>query len=181
MINSQARPYAQAAFDYAVENNVLEDWESALKTLAIAVQDQQLIALLNNPAIEQHQLVALLMQTLKTDNTALKNFLLLLLEYKRLTIVPAVSEVFQTLKMQYEKHVDINVYAAFELNSHQTQKLQQAFAKKYGQQVTLHQHLAPELIGGLRVRVGDTVFDNSILDKINRFKAHLNLKETVCQ
>lgn len=181
MINSQARPYAQAVFDYAVENNALEEWERALKILAIAGQDPQLVTLLNTPTIDQHKLITILMQTLKTNNVALENFLLLLLEYKRLTILPAISEVFQALKMQREKQLDVDVYAAFQLNSHQTQKLQQAFAKKYGQQITLHQHLEPALIGGLRVRVGDTVFDHSILDKINRFKAHLNLKETVCQ
>lgn len=175
-----ARPYAHAAFEYAVKQGTLDAWSDAIEILAFAVQNDKLANLLNNPNVNQQQVIDILTQVVNTTDAGIKNFILLLAQYKRLLIAPAVFELFQQLKLKHEKILHVDVTSAFELAETQMTQLRAALTKKFNHQVTLQQHVDPSLIGGLAVRMGDFVIDNSILGKINRFKAHLNLKETVC-
>lgn len=177
--HSIARPYAQAAFQHAVDSNSLSAWLSTLEILSVAVQSEQLVSLLSNPQVNQQQVTDILIDVAKATDSAMKNFILLLADYKRLAIVPAIFELFNELKMEHERLLDAHVFSPFELSAEQSSKLQAALAKKFDQQVALHQQVDPSLIGGAVIRIGDLVIDNSILGKINRFKAHLNLKETV--
>ena len=174
-----AEPYAQAAFEYAAKHGTLAGWSEALAVLAIVVQNEQFQMLLSNPKVEQSIILNILKRVVNTQDPAINNFILLLANYKRLNVAATINELFIALKLAHEKILDVHVKTPFNLDVEQSNKLQAAFAAKYNQQVRLHIQIEPSLIGGINVRVGDVVIDNSILGKINRFKAHLNLKETV--
>lgn len=175
-----ARPYAQAAFNQALESASIDKWTIALEKLAIAVNDEQLAAILSNPSIQKQQVLDLLVDIVSDTDLFIKNFILLLAEYNRLPLASIIFELYKTFKMDHEKIVDAHVFSPFKLEAAQLDRLRHALAKKLNHEVICHEHLDQSLISGVVVRVGDTVINHSIRDKINRFKAHLNLKEAVC-
>jgi len=183
MINdhSVARPYAQAAFNHALQEDKLVDWDNSLELLSLMMQDKRLVSLLSNPKVSKKSVQDLIIELVNAPNQAINNFILLLAENKRLSLISLIYELFRQLKLCHEHVIDVHVLSAFDLNETQSKNLQAAIAAKYGQQIKLHIRRDDSLIGGLVVRIGDTVIDNSIRGKINRLKAHLSLKETACQ
>jgi F-type H+-transporting ATPase subunit delta len=175
-----ARPYSQAAFNEALESSTLEKWMSALEILSIAVSDEHLAAILTNPQIPQEPVTDLLIELSSQGDIAIKRFILLLAEYKRLFFIPVIFELCKALKMEHEHRLDAHVFSPFKLDASQLDRLSDALTKKFKHQVICHEHLDESLISGVVVRIGDKVIDHSIRDKINRFKAHLNLKEAIC-
>ena len=108
---SVARPYAEAAFDFALTENALGKWEHSLELLSFAVQDKEMAKLLDSPQVEQQQAIELLADIVEADDVAIKNFLKLLAEYNRLVVAPAIFELFRELKMAHESLLDANVYS----------------------------------------------------------------------
>ena len=176
-----ARPYASAAFQYALANGQLADWSEALMSLAEAVRSDQLSELLKNPQLDTDQLVSLLAEICKKDDPAMNNFIRLLAENKRLVIVPDIVSHYEILKKQHERLIHVDLISCFAIEEAQQQKLAEALAKKYDRQVELHNHIDSSLIGGaiIKVKEFDYVIDSSISGKINRLRNHLQLKGAV--
>jgi F-type H+-transporting ATPase subunit delta len=164
-----ARPYAHAAFEYALEKNALAAWEGMLHSAASMVQNKQIALLLNNPDITTKQWIELFFDVLAPIlDVEKKNFLHLLAEHKRLPILPDVAMLFANYRREHEKSVDVEVRSAVALDSLYQQKLVESLAKRLQRKVSLQCSLDPSLIGGIIVRAGDTVIDGSVRGKLNR-------------
>ena len=93
-----SRPYGEAAFKIALEDNVINQWSEDLKVLAMIVSDKTIKAVLSDPKNPQDSCVKLLMGFLKsnTDNNFL-NFINLLLDNKRIFYMKEISSIFGIL------------------------------------------------------------------------------------
>ena len=92
-LSTLARPYAKAAFDYAKEQNVINNWENFLLIASSIVRDESFSSLLSNPAISAEQKTAVLIdiygsQTADQPSDALVNFTKQLSEHDRLALLP---------------------------------------------------------------------------------------------
>ena len=92
----------------------------------------------------------------------------MLAENKRLSLVPAISELFENLKAQQEKFSDVQVLSAFDLNSSVESALAEKLKTVLLTDVSLKTVVDQSLIGGVVVRAGDTVIDGSVKGRLNK-------------
>ncbi|WP_298145204.1 F0F1 ATP synthase subunit delta [uncultured Acinetobacter sp.] len=169
-----ARPYAKAAFAYASEQNAADSWSNALTLLSAAVQDEAFSAYLNRPELNPAEQVSLFAKVLGEDQTAaVSNFLTLLAENGRLSLLPEIQAEYEQLKSQNNNVVDVVIESAFPLTSVQEQLLAHALEKKFQAAVNVSVEVNPALIAGVVIRAGDQVIDDSALNKLEKMRTRL--------
>jgi len=119
-----ARPYAKAAFQTARQDSALEEW-SAMLGLSAAVAGQATVSsVLSDPSLSNEQIAKALIEVCGDDlNSKGKNFIRLLAENKRLVLLPEIAALYEILKANQEKSVDVEITTAFEISSDIAEKL----------------------------------------------------------
>lgn len=157
-----ARPYAIAAFDEASKLNDLKGWSDMLQSAAHAVLNPEARALITSPRVPRAQLEDLML-ALSGDklSAAAQNFIRLLVESQRLILLPEIAVMFESMRAEAEKSVDVVVTSAFDLNESQKQKITVAMKSRMGREIRLSCEIDRELLGGVIIRTGDKVIDGS--------------------
>ena len=169
-----ARPYAEAVYSLATEQRSLDQWSDALSWLAAMVNNPDLAQVVTNPKHTAQEVEALMLDVLGgRGNDDVKRFIAALIENARLTLLPEIAAQFELLKAQSEDIVDAQVESAFALSDAQQAELTTTLSKKYGKTVRLDVRENPDLIGGVRVLVGDDVIDASVRGKLQAMAASL--------
>lgn len=176
-----ARPYAKAIFSDANQDGAAESWSPVLQVLAAAASESKVNALLNDPKISHdkwhgfflsicEQIVPKEVKRLKDK---LNNFLLLLVENKRLTLLPDIDLLFHQLLSEQQGITEIEATSAFPLSKSQCTVLKKALEKRLNSKVELNTKTDETLIGGVLVRSRNWVLDASIKGQLTRFKQTL--------
>lgn len=174
-LSTLARPYAKAAFEYALAANALTGWSDGLATAAVVAQQDEVDAVLESPNLTAEQKAQSLIDLVGDSlNSAMQNFLRILAENRRLALLPQISQQFEMFKAEREKSVDVEVASASELDEAQTAKLQQALSNKLQRSVNMQVSVDKNLLGGLVVRAGDTVIDGSIRGRLAKLAESLH-------
>jgi len=157
-----ARPYAEAAFKLADEAGALAKWSEMLGALAAVAQDARVRAAIADPNRTDAQVAGVFISILggKLSGDA-ENFVRVLAQNDRLGLLPEIREQFEALKNEREGVVEADVHSAFELSQAQLADLVQRLEKRTGRKVRARVHLDKELIGGVKVVLGDKVIDGS--------------------
>ena len=174
-LSTLARPYAKAAFEYAVEAKDVQGWSDSLSLAASVAQQPAVEKLLSSPsatAVKQAEAV----QNICGDElaTVSQNFISILSENRRLQLLPQISQQFEIMKANLEKAVDVDVVAASKLNAAQQKALSEALSAKLERKVNLQVSLDKSLLGGAVIRAGDTVIDGSIRGRLTKLAESLN-------
>jgi len=157
-----ARPYAQAAFDVARELGELKSWSDILQSVAQAVINPEVRAIITSPRIIKSQLVELMLALSDGKASEIqRNFIKLLIEGQRLILLPEIVMLFEIMRAEAEKNVDVMVTSAFDLSEAQKQKISEALQKRMGRQIRLSCETDSKLLGGVIIRAGDKVIDGS--------------------
>ena len=106
---------------------------------------------------------------------ALRNFLNILAQNKRLLLLPQITVLFAGYKANHEKSVDVEVVSAFDLADDMTDKLASALSKRLERKINVHTSTDPKLLGGVLIRAGDLVIDGSVRGRLNKLAAAMNL------
>lgn len=173
-VNTVARPYTKAAFEYALDKGNLDQWSATLALAAAAAEDEKVARVLGNPALTDAQKADLLVSICEDADEAGKNFLRLLAENKRLAALPEIYSQFAKLKADQEKSLDVEVTTAFELQDEQQEKLAQALKTKLGREVTLTSQVDKSILGGVVVRTDDLVIDGSVRARLAKLAEAMN-------
>jgi len=164
-----ARPYAVAAFEFALDQDALSAWESMLDAASLLTQDQSVQRLLTSPNVTSKQLTDLYCDVLaKILNKEMMNFIRLLADYDRLAVLPDIAELFKSYRQEQEKQLDVQVTSAVKLNDSYQQKLAAMLTRRLRRQVMLQCKVDPKLLGGAIIAAGDTVIDGSVRGKLDR-------------
>jgi len=166
-LTTLARPYAKAAFEFAQNQNKLTEW-SAMLGLASAVSvDETVQQVLRVPRMTGDEKANTFVEVCGDKlNAKVQNFIHLLAENDRLLLLPEITELFELLKAEQEKSVDVEVTSAFALNNEQKDKLAKVLSARLSREVRLHATEDASLIGGVVIRAGDLVIDGSVRGKI---------------
>ena len=169
-----ARPYAQAAFEVAQKLSDLKGWAEALLTLAEASCDPQVRAVITNTRVAKPQLESLMVALLGSQAKAQhRNFIHVLVENQRLLVLPEIAAIFETLRSEAEKTVNVVVDSAFELSAAQQEKIISSLRARMGREIKLVCKVNKELLGGVVIRAGDKVIDGSARTRLGEMATAL--------
>ena len=175
--NSQAHPYAKAIFATATTKQTIPAWTALLQRASVIANDPQVQLLFNNPQVTSEQLADFFIELCGEAIAVLKeqggDFIKLLAEYRRLSLIADIANAFEYLVAEHENILYAQITSANPLNEKNQQDLVQALKKRFGRGIRLTCNTDKNLIGGLVIRVGDLVIDSSIRDKLIRLKESL--------
>jgi F-type H+-transporting ATPase subunit delta len=174
-LETLARPYAEAVFTLAKDRGELRQWSEVLRLLAHVANDERIIELVSDPRVSTERLAGLLIDiagSSLTDDG--KNFVRLLVENGRLTLMAAIAGQFERLRADAEGIIEVEASAAFELSAVQIKQIVQAVKKRLGREVKLNASIDKSLIGGVVIRAGDLVIDGSVTGHLRDLAAQLN-------
>jgi F-type H+-transporting ATPase subunit delta len=169
-----ARPYARAAFEFARGSEALNEWQAALDQLGAVAASEKVTAALKSPAMTAEQRVAVLTGLFSEQlPQAVVNFVRIMAENGRLSLLGEVAELFQELKQSLESAVSVDVISAFDVSDAEASALSDALNKQLERAVTMTYHTDPTLIGGAVIRAGDLVIDGSVRGRLEKLAGAL--------
>ena len=170
-----ARPYAKAAFEVALGESALDKWSAMLALTAAVAGEKKMGAILSSPSLSAEQVADCFIGVCgdELDGKG-QNFMRLLAENKRLILLPEISTMFDALKANQEKSVDVEITTAFEISSDVSGKLAQALKKRLQREIILTTRVDQSLIGGAIIRAGDYVIDSSVRGKLSKLAESMN-------
>jgi F-type H+-transporting ATPase subunit delta len=172
-LTTVARPYAKAAFDYAVEQGNVDHWFDML-TFAAEVAKNETMAdfLAGSTSVEQVQTLFLNVCGEQLDSKG-QNFIKVMAENKRLPVLPHVVKLFSEFKAEYEKEITVDVTAAIELSADKQTSISAALEKRLARKVKLNCNVDASIVSGLVIKAGDMVIDGSLKGKLSRLATSL--------
>ncbi len=170
-----ARPYAEAVAKLASESANWNLWSERLGLLAIVAGDAQIQALAANPSITAVR-VAETLVSVCGDKLGVEgeNLIRLLVENKRLALLPEIVAMFEALKAEQDGELTAHIISAFALDAGQMAGLVAKLETRFGRKVTATQSVDDALIGGVVIQVGDEVMDASVRGGLEALAVTLN-------
>lgn len=169
-----ARPYAEAVFALAQGAGTLTSWSDVLSRLAVVAADAQVRDCLANPRVAPSGLVQLLAESSGVSlDAAQHSFVSLLVENERAALLPEISTMFHQKKNAHEGVQDALVTSAFPLDADAKSRLIGDLEARFGIRLNVSVEIDPELIGGVRIAIGDEVIDASVRGKLATMAAAL--------
>ncbi|WCG83115.1 F0F1 ATP synthase subunit delta [Pectobacterium sp. A5351] len=163
-----ARPYAKAAFDFAVENQALDRWQNMLAFSAEVARNEQIAELLSG-AVAPIELAKTFIAVCGDQlDEAGQNLIRVMAENGRLPVLPEVLEQFIQLRAALESTVDVDVISASTLSEQQQSKIAAAMEKRLSRKVKLNCKIDKSVMAGVVIRAGDMVIDGSIRGRLER-------------
>jgi F-type H+-transporting ATPase subunit delta len=169
-----ARPYAEAVFGLAKESGQLQKWSDMLALMAGVHADQTMQAALAAPKVTTAAVAELMLAVCgeRVDDAA-RNLIHVLAHNGRLAALPEIRELYERLRAEDEGVVEARISSAFGLDGPQLEKLVALLAKRYGKKINPSVNVDPELIGGVKVQVGDEVWDASVRGRLQQMAVTL--------
>lgn len=170
--NTVARPYAQAIFELAQEDNTLAELSASFEAAKSLLGDEQVVAFLGRPSLNDAQRLEFLQglfakvvgkgSVFAGGSEHGSNFFKLLLENRRIAVLPEIADQFEALKAQIENKVDVVVTSASPVSDKQKAAIAAALRERLGREVSIETEIDENLIGGAVIRAGDVVIDGSL-------------------
>jgi F-type H+-transporting ATPase subunit delta len=173
--NRAATRYARALFGLALQRNEIDDVARSIAQVAQTVQSSpDLVAVLHHPRITRSRKKELLAQVFAGQiGTNVQNFLSLLIEKDRATLIPEAAREFERLLDEHRHEADAEAVSAVPLTEVQREALLQRLQATTGYKVRLTTRVDDSILGGLVVRVGDKLIDGSVATQLNHLREQL--------
>ena len=167
-----ARPYAEALYKASVADlAAVSTW---LDELASIAGNNQLLQFADSPKVASTQVFEVIAGVAKsTLGVQAKNFLRTVIENGRLHVLPEIAAQFRALKNAQSGSSDATVFSAFPIDAAALAEVATALEKRFARKLNVAVELQPELIGGIRVVVGDEVLDASVKARLEQMKVAL--------
>ncbi|HAW3320458.1 TPA: F0F1 ATP synthase subunit delta [Escherichia coli] len=163
-----ARPYAKAAFDFAVEHQSVERWQDMLAFAAEVTKNEQMTELLSGalaPETLAESFIAVCGEQLDENG---QNLIRVMAENGRLNALPDVLEQFIHLRAVSEATAEVDVISAAALSEQQLAKISAAMEKRLSRKVKLNCKIDKSVMAGVIIRAGDMVIDGSVRGRLER-------------
>ena len=163
-----ARPYAKAAFEFAVESQTLDKWHEMLTFAAEVAKNEDVKAFLSGSSSAEKMAEVFNQVCGEQLDDKGQNLVKVMAENGRLPVLPAVVELYGELKAEHNKVIDVDVTSAVELVAEQVEKLSAALEKRLERKVNLNCSVDATVVSGLVIKAGDIVIDSTIRGKLDR-------------
>lgn len=170
-----ARPYAEAVFDLAREQNALSVWSEMLRLAAFIAADQRVVQVVESPKLSAEEKASLVLSVAGDKlNESGRKFVRVLLGAGRFRLLPQIQVMYEDLKDEAEQVVRAHIESALPLSDAQVAELKASLQKRYGHAVETTVEVVADLVGGARIVVGDEVIDGSVRGKLAAMNASLH-------
>ncbi|BDH47776.1 ATP synthase subunit delta [Salmonella enterica subsp. enterica serovar Choleraesuis] len=163
-----ARPYAKAAFDFAVEHQNVDGWQNMLAFAAEVTKNEQMAEMISGalaPETLAESFIAVCGDQL--DDHA-QNLIKVMAANGRLVALPEVLEQFIALRAAEESTAEVDVISAAALSDEQLKKISSAMEKRLSRKVKLNCKIDKSVMAGVIIRSGDMVIDGSVRGRLER-------------
>ena len=168
-----ARPYAEALFQVASKGDLTQAL-SEIDALAAVASNAQLRQFADAPKANPAQVFDVITSVANTPlSDASKNLLRTVIENGRLGVLGEIAAQVRTLINEKTGVSDAVIHSAFPIDGAALTELGATLEKRFGRKLKATVQLVPELIGGIRVVVGDEVLDTSVAARLEQMKAAL--------
>jgi F-type H+-transporting ATPase subunit delta len=173
-LSTIARPYAEALFSTASAQKAADAWLPQLQALEQAVSEPAVASLTGDPRLSNEQKFDLISAVIGGKlPPPLAAFLKLVIDNDRLPALPEVASQFRRLKNDADGTDDCLIESAFALSDVQLADLIKRLGSKFPRRLKPQVRLEPQLIGGVRVSVGDRVLDGSVRARLDAMRIQL--------
>jgi F-type H+-transporting ATPase subunit delta len=175
-LKSASLQYANALADIALEQGAagpvlqqLSDFTAAYSSFA------ELRNFFESPAATKQQKrgVAERISALLGASKIVRNFLFVVIDHQRTTGLPEILETFQNVLRERQGIARTEVFSAAALSDTQKKEITQMLERVTGKKIEAKFSLDASLIGGVRVRVGDTIYDGSLRNRLDGLRERL--------
>ena len=167
MISKRAFVYASSLFSVSPEAKTLDELQVASGLL----KERSIFNFLNSPSIDFEEKKHILANAFKDFSPFFKNFLFLLVERKLLSLFSEMQEAFQALLNQKQNKVQGEVFSVKKLGLEEKEVLKKSLASFFKKEISLQENQDPDLVGGLYVRAGEYIFNDTLSFHLKNFKA----------
>ncbi len=170
---ASGKRYARAAFELAVEKDELESWQLSLRKIAEMVEDKKLLALLESPKLPFDVKKGLLEERLGKINPLALNLACLLMSRGRLGLANNISQEYNRLLDAHRGIEHAEVVTALPLDEEDKERLSQQLGEMMRRKIIIDAEVDPSVVGGFVARIGDTLIDGSIRNRLESLRKSL--------
>ncbi|HLS23905.1 MAG TPA: F0F1 ATP synthase subunit delta [Pseudogracilibacillus sp.] len=175
MITVVAKRYAEALFQLAQEKEIADQLISELGTVKEVFEDnEEFVEFLSHPRIPLEKKKEMIDEAFKSFDRTVLNTLKMLAERHRLTEVAAIVDHYVYLYNEARGIATATVYSVRPLTDDEKASLENSFKKKLNMDsITFTNKIDESLLGGVKIQIGNTIYDGSISGKLNTLKNRL--------
>ena len=166
-----AQVYARSLFEVAREQGKLDVLREQLAQLADALREnRELGVFFFSPYFSTKEKQAALEKLLDGADPVLLNFLSLLIENHRMPVIFHIRRQYERLWDEENKTLPVEITSAIELDSATTESLGKTIGERAGRKVQLASRVDPDILGGIILRVGNSILDASIRNRLEQLR-----------
>jgi F-type H+-transporting ATPase subunit delta len=169
-----ARVYARSLFEVAREQGKLDELREQLAQFADALNDNRDLAVFFfSPYFSTKEKQEGLGRLLEGAEEILLNFLGLLIEKHRMPVIFRIRQQYERLWEEENRTLPVEVTSAVALDRETTESLGRTIGERAGRRVKLAAHVDPDILGGIVIRVGNSILDASIRNRLEQLRRHV--------
>lgn len=176
MSNSMvAKRYALALFQLANEHQILEQVEDELRVVKTVLSNNpEMSAVLKSPKLSNEKKKEILKEAFASVSTYVVNTLMILIDRHRNDQITDMADHFIALANEERGVAEAKVYSTRPLTDSEREALSASFAKKVGKKsLRIENIVDTNLLGGIKLRIGNRIFDGSLRGKLDRLERKL--------
>ena len=175
-MKSASLQYANALADVALAQGAADPTVKQINEFGTAyAQSAELRTFLASPAVtpeQKHAVIEKIIARLGASKI-LRNFLFIIADSHRTQLLPEIIATFQEVLRQRQGIAEAEIFSAVELSAAQKKEFATTLAKLTGKKIETKYSLDPALLGGAVVRIGDTIYDGSLRNRLNEMRSRL--------
>jgi F-type H+-transporting ATPase subunit delta len=169
-----AQVYGRSLFQVALEQHKLDELREQLAQFADAVsQNHDLAVFFFSPYFSTKEKQDALARMLDGADPTLMNFLELLIENHRMPVIFRIRQEYERLWDEENKMLPVEITSAIALDEQTTANLGKTIGERAGRKVTLAARVDPDILGGIIIRVGNSILDASIRNRLEQLRRHV--------
>ena len=166
-----AQVYSRSLFEVAKEHDKLDVVRDQLGEIADAVAEQHdLQVFFFSPYFSTDEKVDGLQRALEDADEAVLNFLELLIEKHRMPALFRIRREFEALWEEENRLLPVQVTSAIELDESTVRQIGDAIGEQTGRRIELTSEVDPDILGGIVLRVGNSILDASIRNRLEKLR-----------
>ena len=173
-MNELSIRYGQALFSLASDKNKVSEYQSEMKAWEEIFKDnEEIYQILQSAFISQTERKEILKKTLKGMNEDILHLFFVIIDNNRVDLIPDIFIAFNSLCNDYNGVKEGIIYSAFALKKEQISQIEKKISALEENKVELRNQIDKSLIGGVKVVIGDHIYDDSIKHHIDELKTDL--------